>query len=240
MRDTVDAGHAGARREFAVAQPAVLRREGAQQRERPRERRHHRRARGPRARAAGVDLGGHGNACNDAPVRRRRQRSTPGSSVLRNARARTRLPVGPRVRNARTPPVDERGPAPSMAAMIRDQETLNVLLDNVARFVRERLIPNEAARRRDRRDPGRHRRGDEGAGPLRPVHPGGVRRARAHDGGGSPGRASSWAAPRPRSARSSAPTSASARRASSSTAPRSRSSSTCRGSPPARSSPRSR
>ena len=27
--------------------------------------------------------------------------------------------------------------------MIRDQETLNVLLDNVARFVRERLIPNE-------------------------------------------------------------------------------------------------
>jgi acyl-CoA dehydrogenase len=27
--------------------------------------------------------------------------------------------------------------------MIRDQETLNILLDNVARFVRERLIPNE-------------------------------------------------------------------------------------------------
>lgn len=27
--------------------------------------------------------------------------------------------------------------------MIRDQETLNVLLDNVARFVRERLVPNE-------------------------------------------------------------------------------------------------
>ena len=29
--------------------------------------------------------------------------------------------------------------------MIRDQETLNVLLDNLARFVRERLIPNEEA-----------------------------------------------------------------------------------------------
>ncbi|MGE4339140.1 MAG: acyl-CoA dehydrogenase family protein [Pigmentiphaga sp.] len=28
--------------------------------------------------------------------------------------------------------------------MIRDQETLNILLDNVARFVRERLVPNEA------------------------------------------------------------------------------------------------
>ncbi|SDE21559.1 acyl-CoA dehydrogenase family protein [Paraburkholderia lycopersici] len=28
--------------------------------------------------------------------------------------------------------------------MIRDQETMNVLLDNVARFVRERLVPNEA------------------------------------------------------------------------------------------------
>src|SRR5690606_22659267 len=28
-------------------------------------------------------------------------------------------------------------------AMIRDQETLNILLDNIARFVRERLIPNE-------------------------------------------------------------------------------------------------
>src|SRR5579872_7225859 len=28
-------------------------------------------------------------------------------------------------------------------AMIRDQETLNVLLDNIARFVRERLVPNE-------------------------------------------------------------------------------------------------
>lgn len=27
--------------------------------------------------------------------------------------------------------------------MIRDQETLNVLLDNIARFVRERLVPNE-------------------------------------------------------------------------------------------------
>ena len=27
--------------------------------------------------------------------------------------------------------------------MIRDQETLNVLLDNITRFVRERLIPNE-------------------------------------------------------------------------------------------------
>jgi acyl-CoA dehydrogenase len=27
--------------------------------------------------------------------------------------------------------------------MIRDQETMNVLLDNVARFVRERLVPNE-------------------------------------------------------------------------------------------------
>src|SRR5687768_10217307 len=27
--------------------------------------------------------------------------------------------------------------------MIRDRETLNVLLDNIARFVRERLIPNE-------------------------------------------------------------------------------------------------
>ena len=27
--------------------------------------------------------------------------------------------------------------------MIRDQETLNILLDNIARFVRERLIPNE-------------------------------------------------------------------------------------------------
>lgn len=29
--------------------------------------------------------------------------------------------------------------------MIRDQETLNVLLDNISRFVRERLIPNEEA-----------------------------------------------------------------------------------------------
>ena len=27
--------------------------------------------------------------------------------------------------------------------MIRDRETLNVLLDNIARFVRERLVPNE-------------------------------------------------------------------------------------------------
>src|ERR1700743_3464648 len=27
--------------------------------------------------------------------------------------------------------------------MIRDHETLNLLLDNIARFVRERLIPNE-------------------------------------------------------------------------------------------------
>ena len=27
--------------------------------------------------------------------------------------------------------------------MIRDQETLNLLLDNISRFVRERLIPNE-------------------------------------------------------------------------------------------------
>ena len=27
--------------------------------------------------------------------------------------------------------------------MIRDRETLNILLDNIARFVRERLIPNE-------------------------------------------------------------------------------------------------
>src|SRR6187402_499011 len=27
--------------------------------------------------------------------------------------------------------------------MIRDQETLNILLDNVSRFVRERLVPNE-------------------------------------------------------------------------------------------------
>ena len=27
--------------------------------------------------------------------------------------------------------------------MIRDQETLNILLDNISRFVRERLIPNE-------------------------------------------------------------------------------------------------
>jgi acyl-CoA dehydrogenase len=30
-----------------------------------------------------------------------------------------------------------------MHSMIRDQETLNILLDNVARFVRERLVPNE-------------------------------------------------------------------------------------------------
>ena len=27
--------------------------------------------------------------------------------------------------------------------MIRDQETLNILLDNITRFVRERLVPNE-------------------------------------------------------------------------------------------------
>ncbi|HEX2519448.1 MAG TPA: acyl-CoA dehydrogenase family protein, partial [Castellaniella sp.] len=27
--------------------------------------------------------------------------------------------------------------------MIRDQETLNILLDNISRFVRERLVPNE-------------------------------------------------------------------------------------------------
>ena len=32
---------------------------------------------------------------------------------------------------------------PTPHAMIRDQETLNVLLDNIARFVRERLVPNE-------------------------------------------------------------------------------------------------
>ena len=37
-----------------------------------------------------------------------------------------------------------------------------------------------AARRRRRRDPRRHRRGDEGAGPLRPVDPRGVRRPRPH------------------------------------------------------------
>lgn len=30
--------------------------------------------------------------------------------------------------------------------MIRDQETLNPLLDTVARFVRERLVPAEAIR----------------------------------------------------------------------------------------------
>src|SRR3990167_7581608 len=29
--------------------------------------------------------------------------------------------------------------------MIRDQDTLNALADNIARFVRERLIPNEAS-----------------------------------------------------------------------------------------------
>jgi acyl-CoA dehydrogenase len=29
--------------------------------------------------------------------------------------------------------------------MIRDQETLNLLLDTISRFVRERLVPNEAA-----------------------------------------------------------------------------------------------
>ena len=28
--------------------------------------------------------------------------------------------------------------------MIRDQETLNLLLDTISRFVRERLVPNEA------------------------------------------------------------------------------------------------
>jgi acyl-CoA dehydrogenase len=32
---------------------------------------------------------------------------------------------------------------PYHAGMIRDQETLNILLDNIARFVRERLVPNE-------------------------------------------------------------------------------------------------
>lgn len=32
----------------------------------------------------------------------------------------------------------------SMQSMIRDQETLNLLVDNIARFVRERLVPNEA------------------------------------------------------------------------------------------------
>ena len=31
-----------------------------------------------------------------------------------------------------------------MQSMIRDQETLNLLVDNIARFVRERLVPNEA------------------------------------------------------------------------------------------------
>lgn len=30
--------------------------------------------------------------------------------------------------------------------MIRDQETLNVLLDTVSRYVKERLIPNERGR----------------------------------------------------------------------------------------------
>ena len=55
-------------------------------------------------------------------------------------------------------------------AMIRDQETLNVLLDNIARFVRERLVPNEELVAETDEIPDGHRRRHEGHGSVRPDH----------------------------------------------------------------------
>ena len=102
--------------------------------------------------------------------------------------------------------------------MSLDAETLAQFLDMLDRFVKERLIPNEARIADEDAILARTGAGNPRHGPVRPVDPRGIRRPRPDHGRRGAGGLRCWARPRRPSARWSAPTTASARRASSSTA----------------------